>query len=298
MKTKPDDVLIRIHERYSLLSKGQKRLSDYILEHYEKAVYMTAARLGECCEVSESTVVRFAKELGYDGYPEMQRAMEELIRTRLTALQRMEVSQSRMDKDHLLGSVLASDIEHIKETISIADQDVFDRAVEKILKAKTVYILGARSSSPLSIYLGYYLMLFFDDVRVVGTNTSSGTLEQLFKVGPEDVVIGISFPRYSKQTVKAMDFAKNRGASVIAITDNDQSPIVPFSDYVLKAYSDMISFVDSLVGPMSLINALIVALSMHRQEKVEGILSELETIWTEYDVYESQDEDAVKKSLS
>ena len=298
MKTKQDDVLIRIRENYTRLSKGQKRLADYILEHYDKAVYLTAAKLGACCDVSESTVVRFASELGYDGYPGMQRAMEEIIRTRLTALQRMEVSQSRMDKDHLLGSVLRSDINHIKETINLADQEAFDEATKMILKAKTIYILGVRSSAPLSIYLGYYLTLFFDDVRVVGTNTISETFEQLLKIGPEDVLIGISFPRYSKRTVKAMNFAHSRGAGVIAITDNDQAPVVPPSDCCLKAYSNMISFVDSLVGPMSLINALIVALSMERSEEVEGVLSSLENIWREYDVYESQEDDTFGKILS
>lgn len=300
MKVKQDDVLIRIHEGYPKMSKSQKLLADYIVDHYDKAVYLTASKLGEVVRVSESTVVRFAGELGYDGYPGLQRALEDMIRTRLTALQRMEVSRSRMDEDHILSSILQADIENIKETMSLVDETSFKEALDIILRAKTVYILGVRSSAPLASFLGYYMNLVFDNVKLIHTNSISETFEQMLKIGPADVMIGISFPRYSKRTVKAMDFAKSRGASVIAITDSDQSPVAASAECVLKAQSNMISFVDSMVGPMSLLNALVVALSMSRQSEVKSNLESLENIWKEYDVYESagNDSDTFGKILS
>ncbi len=291
MKIKQDDVLIRIHDGYPKMSKGQKLLADYITDHYDKAVYLTASKLGNVVGVSESTVVRFAGELGYDGYPGLQRALEDMIRTRLTALQRMEVSRSRMDEDHILSSILQSDIENIKETMNVVEEEAFKEALELILRAKTIYILGVRSSGPLASFLAYYMNLIFDNVKLVQTNSISETFEQMLKIGPADVMIGISFPRYSKRTVKAMDFAKSRGASVIAITDSDQSPIAASAECVLKAHGNMVSFVDSMVGPLSLLNALVVALSMSRQSEVKENLENLENIWKEYDVYESVGED-------
>lgn len=297
---KQDDVMHRIREKYASLSKGQKRLADYIQNHYEKAVYLTAAKMGEVVGVSESTVVRFASELGYDGYPGMQRAMEETIRTRLTALQRMEVSSANIDDEHLVQSVLQGDILNIRETMGMIEESAFQEAVEEILNAKRIYVLGVRSSAPLASYLGYYLNLFFGNVSVTLTNSISETFEQILKIGPEDCMIGISFPRYSKRTVKAMEYAKNRGAAVVAVTDNDQSPIASSADCVLKAYSSMESFVDSLVGPMSLMNALIIAISRKRQKEVEENLTALENIWKEYDVYEKtgDDQDTFGKLLS
>ncbi len=300
MKVKQDDVLIRIHDGYPKMSKGQKLLADYITDHYDKAVYLTASKLGNVVGVSESTVVRFAGELGYDGYPGLQRALEDMIRTRLTALQRMEVTRSRMDEENVLSSILQSDIENIKETMNVVEEEAFKQAMELILKAKTIYILGVRSSGPLASFLAYYMNLIFDNVKLVQTNSISETFEQMLKIGPADVMIGISFPRYSKRTVKAMDFAKSRGASVIAITDSDQSPIAASAECVLKAHGNMVSFVDSMVGPLSLLNALVVALSMSRQNEVKENLENLENIWKEYDVYESvgDDSDTFGKILS
>lgn len=300
MKIKQDDVLIRIHDGYPKMSKGQKLLADYITDHYDKAVYLTASKLGSVVGVSESTVVRFAGELGYDGYPGLQRALEDMIRTRLTALQRMEVSRSRMDEDHILSSILQSDIENIKETMNLVDDEAFKEAIDMILRAKTIYILGVRSSGPLASFLSYYMNLIFDNVKLINTNSISETFEQMLKIGPADVMIGISFPRYSKRTVKAMEFAKARGASVIAITDSEQSPIAASAECVLKAHGNMVSFVDSMVGPMSLLNALVVALSMNRQGEVKENLENLENIWKEYDVYESvgDDSDTFGKILS
>ena len=300
MKVKQDDVLIRIHDGYPKMSKGQKLLADYITDHYDKAVYLTASKLGSVVGVSESTVVRFAGELGYDGYPGLQRALEDMIRTRLTALQRMEVTHSRMDEDNVLSSILQSDIENIKETMNVVEEAAFKEALELILKAKTIYILGVRSSGPLASFLAYYMNLIFDNVKLVQTNSISETFEQMLKIGPDDVMIGISFPRYSKRTVKAMNFAKSRGTSVIAITDSHHSPIAASADCVLKAHGNMVSFVDSMVGPLSLLNALVVALSMSRQDEVKENLQNLENIWKEYDVYESvgDDSDTFGKILS
>ena len=281
-----NDVLKRINERYPHLSKGQKLLANYITEHYEKAVYLTASKLGQIVGVSESTVVRFANELGYDGYPSLQRALEELVKVRLTALQRMEVSKGRMDQSHILTSILQADMDNIKATLEMADEEEFKKAVDAILRSRRIYILGVRSCASLAAFLGFYMNLLFDDVRLIHTNSVSETFEQMLKIGAEDVVIGISFPRYSKRTVRAMEFAKSRGAKVVAVTDSDVSPLIPFSDYTLKARSDMVSFVDSLVAPLSLLNSLIVALSIGRRDEITHSLSSLESIWKEYDVYD------------
>lgn len=286
-----NDVLKRINERYPHLSKGQKLLANYITEHYEKAVYLTASKLGQIVGVSESTVVRFANELGYDGYPSLQRALEELVKVRLTALQRMEVSRGRMDQSHILTSILQADMDNIKATLEMADEEEFKKAVDVILHSRRIYILGVRSCASLAAFLGFYMNLLFDDVRLIHTNSVSETFEQMLKIGAEDVVIGISFPRYSKRTVRAMEFAKSRGAKVVAVTDSDLSPLIPFSDYTLKARSDMVSFVDSLVAPLSLLNSLIVALSMGRKDEITHSLSSLESIWKEYDVYDSEEKD-------
>ena len=282
-----EDVLSRIQEQYPKLSKGQKLLAGYIREHYDKAVYLTASKLGATVGVSESTVVRFALELGYEGYPSMQRAVEELVKNKLTAKQRMEVSQGRVNPDKLLSSVLQMDMENIKTTLEHVDEAVFKEATEAILKARRVYILGVRSCSILANFLGFYLNLIFENVRQVTTNSASETFEQMLQVSEEDVVICISYPRYSKRTVRTAEFAKSRNAKVVSITDSDMSPLVPVSDYVLMAQSDMVSFVDSLVAPLSLLNALILALSSAKREEIGKSLETLEQIWREYDVYDS-----------
>lgn len=282
-----EDVLSRIQDQYPKLSKGQKLLAGYIREHYDKAVYLTASKLGATVGVSESTVVRFALELGYEGYPSMQRALEELVKNKLTAKQRMEVSQGRVNPDKLLSSVLQMDMENIKTTLEHVDEAVFKEATETILKARRIYILGVRSCSVLANFLGFYLNLIFENVRQVTTNSASETFEQMLQVSEEDVVICISYPRYSKRTVRTAEFAKSRNAKVVSITDSDMSPLVPVSDYVLMAQSDMVSFVDSLVAPLSLINALILALSSAKRDEIGKSLETLEQIWREYDVYDS-----------
>lgn len=282
-----NELVITINSQYSKLSKGQKLLANYIINHYDKAVFLTAAKLGDIVGVSESTVVRFANELGYDGYPKLQRALEELVKNKLTSIQRVEVTSDRVDHSHVLKSVLQSDIDKIKHTLEEIDEEVFNQAVEMILGAKTIYIIGVRSSSALSNFLGFYFNLLFDNVKLIHTNSVSEMFEQIYRLGKDDVVIGISFPRYSKRTLKAMEFAKTQSAKVITITDSPLSPMIQFTDCSLIARSDMASFVDSLVAPLSIINALIVALCIKKKDTIVGALENLEQIWKQYQVYDN-----------
>ena len=280
------DILTVIQENMSTFSKGQKRIANYILESYDKAAFMTASRLGKTVSVSESTVVRFAAELGYDGYPSMQRSLQKMIRNRLTSVQRIEVSNDRIGDQDLLSSVLQSDIEKIRLTLEEVDRQSFDRAVDAIVSARKIYIMGVRSSASLATFLSFYFNLSFDNVISVAANTASEVFETMLRVGAEDVVIGVSFPRYSSRTVQAMNFARDRGATTIAITDSEASPLAPISNYTLKARSDMASFVDSLVAPLSLVNALLVAVSRKKNDDLAHTFQTLEDIWDEYGVYE------------
>ena len=289
METKSHDMIKRIQEKLTEMSKGQKLIANYIISHYEKAAFMTAARLGEVVGVSESTVVRFAIELGYDGYPKLQKVLQELIKSKLTAVQRIEVSSKRINEDNILKSVLQSDMEKIKLTMEDIDLAGFNEIVESILNAKKIYILGVRSSAPLASFLGFYFNLIFDNVRLVHTTSVSEMFEQILRASEGDVVIGISFPRYSKRTTKAMQFVKSQGSTVIAITDSMESPLAGCADHCITARSDMASFVDSLVAPLSVINALIVAIGMRKKESVYNTFERLETIWDEYQVYEKYD---------
>ena len=280
------DILTVIQENMSTFSKGQKRIANYILESYDKAAFMTASRLDKTVSVSESTVVRFAAELGYDGYPSMQRSLQKMIRNRLTSVQRIEVSNDRIGDQDLLSSVLQSDIEKIRLTLEEVDRQSFDRAVDAIVSARKIYIMGVRSSASLATFLSFYFNLIFDNVISVAANTASEVFETMLRVGAEDVVIGVSFPRYSSRTVQAMNFARDRGATTIAITDSEASPLAPISNYTLKARSDMASFVDSLVAPLSLVNALLVAVSRKKNDDLAHTFQTLEDIWDEYGVYE------------
>ena len=267
-------------------SKGQKSIAKYIPEYYDKAAFMTAAKLGQTVGVSESTVVRFATELGYEGYPQLQKALQEMIRGRLTSVQRMEISSSRIDENNILRSVLHMDIDKIRRTLEETSKDSFNQAVQALLETKTIYILGARSSASLASFLGFYFRLIFPNVVVINTSGESETFEQMLWLDKEDLLIDISFPRYSKRAVKAMNYAVDRGARVIAITDSNSSPIAKNSTYVLLAKSEMASFVDSLVAPLSLINALIIAVAYKKQLEVAETFERLEGIWDEYQVYE------------
>ncbi len=283
-------LLGKIERMYSEFSKGQKLIANYIMEHYDKAAFMTASKLGATAGVSESTVVRFATELGYDGYPQLQKALHEMVRSKLTSVQRIEVTSDRMDGSDIVGSVLSSDIEMIRSTLEKTSRENFNSAVQAINHASRIYILGVRSSAALASFLAFYFNFVFDNVVLVDTASSSEIFEQMFRINQDDVLIAISFPRYSKQTVDALRFASDRQATIIALTDSQSSPIASFATHLLIARSDMASFVDSLVAPLSLINALIVGATMSKREEVQHTFSDLENIWDKYQVYEKAEE--------
>ncbi len=272
-------------------SKGQRLIAGFITEHYDKAAFMTAAKLGNTVGVSESTVVRFATELGYDGYPKMQKAMQEMIRDKLTSVQRIEVTQSRISGGNVLENVLSKDIEKIRRTIEETSKEDFENAVNAIAKARTIYIFAVRSSAALASFLGYYYSLIFENVKIINNYGETEIYEKLFRISSDDVIIGISFPRYSNAAIQALTFAKRRGAGVIALTDSASSPIAAVADHVLIAKSDMAAVVDSLVAPLSMINALIVATVLRMDDEVKHTFGMLESIWEEYDVYQNNRKD-------
>ena len=284
-----ENLLSRMNTQYHKFSKGQKKLVSYITDNYDKAAFFTAAKLGETVGVSESTVVRFAIHLGYKGYPEFQKALEELVRNKLNSIQRMEVTYGRVPQSEILDTVLRADIEKIKLTMENIDHNAFELAVETILEAKSIYIVVIRSCAPLASFLGFYFNLLFDNVHLMHTNSSSELFEQMIHISKDDVIIGISFPRYSMRTLKALEFANNRNAKVITLTDSIHSPMNLYSSCNLIARSDMASIVDSLVAPLSVINALVVALCMRKQKEVTATLEDLEKIWDEYQVYNNDE---------
>lgn len=280
------DILAVIQDGMQSFSKGQKKIANFILDSYDKAAFMTASRLGKKVGVSESTVVRFAAELGYDGYPDMQKSLQKMIRNRLTTVQRIEVTNDRLGDQDLLSMVLQSDIEKIRMTLEELDRSSFEHAVDAIVDARKIYIIGVRSSAALVTFMSFYFKMIFDSVVEVTGNTPSEIFESLLRVGEGDVVIGVSFPRYSSRAVQAMNFARDRGATTIAITDSEVSPLAAIAQYTLKARSDMASFVDSLVAPLSLVNALLVAVSQKKNDDLANTFQTLEKIWDTYGVYE------------
>ena len=267
-------------------SKGQKQIARFIIDHYDKAAYMTASKMGAEVGISESTVVRFVMELGYEGYAEFQKSLQEIIRTKLTAFQRVEVTNSRMGDGDILKNVLMSDIDKIRRTLEYIDPVSFNNAVDRIVTARNIYIIGVRSSSSLAGFLNYNFRMMFDNVKFVQTTSGSEMFEQIMNIGKDDVMIAISFPRYSKRIIHAVEYARGTGADVISLTDSPESPIALHASYLLVAQSDMVSFVDSLVAPLSVINALIVAVSRKRQDEFGERLRKLEVIWDKYDVYD------------
>ena len=280
------DILSLISQESSNFSKGQRHIAKYILENYDKAAFMTAGKLGKTVGVSESTVVRFAAELGYDGYPGMRKALQDMIRNRLTSVQRIEVAREQINAGNVLEPVLESDMDKISATLAEIDQKSFDKAVRLIIEAEHVYIMGMRSTAPLASFMHYYLNLIMENVHLVQETAVSGAFEQILRIGKNDVFVGLSYPRYSTRTMQAMDFAKNAGARVIGITDGHSSPFVGIADITLFAKSDMASFVDSLAAPLSLINALIVSIGFYSSESLSETFKRLEGIWAEYEVYE------------
>lgn len=291
-----EDMIVRINEKFMVMSKGQKKLAKYITANYDKAVFMTAAKMGETVGVSESTVVRFAMLLGYKGYPEFHRELEKMVQDKLNSIQRIEIASGRMSRQEVLETVLKADAEKIKLTLDTLDREAFEMAVDSILGATRIYIVGIRNCAPLASFLGFYLNMMFDDVTVVSTNNSSEMFEQMMRIGDKDCIIGISFPRYSMRTLKAMEFANDRNANIITITDSKNSPMNLYSSCNLLARSDMASIVDSLVAPLSVINALIVSLCIKKQDKVIDTLEMLENIWSEYQVYEPDEINRINDS--
>ena len=284
------NLLKKIENGMPSFSKGQRAIAAYILEHYEKAAYMTAASLGEATGLSESTVVRFAAELGFDGYHQMQKALREAVKIKLTTVQRVELTNSIIGEGDLLSTILNADSEKIKLTLSEMDTEAFEHAVDKILAAKHIYIIGVRSSAFLAGFLNYNFRMIFDNVSFIQTTSGSEMFEQIINISEGDVMIAISFPRYSKRIIKAVEFAKKNSANVIALTDSEASPIAQWADQLLIARSDMASFVDSLVAPLSIVNAMIVAVARKRRDELTERLKTLEKIWDEYDVYDKNHE--------
>lgn len=282
-------ILSKVDIKNKKLSKGHKKLVAYITENYDKAAFMTASKLGEKVGVSESTVVRFATEMGFKGYPELQKELQQMIKSKLTAVQRMEVSSTLIGEQDAIKKVLNGDIELIRNTLEHVSTEEFTKAVETINNARKIYILGVRSSAALASFLYFYLNPVFENVVLIDTSSGSEMFEQMFRISEEDVCVAISFPRYSKQTINALRFINDRGTKIIAITDSADSPIAEYADNILVAKSDMVSVVDSLVAPLSLINALIVAVTFSRRDEVYNNFNKLESIWDEYQVYDKSD---------
>lgn len=282
------DLLRAIEEKMSTFSKGQRLIATYILEHYEKAAYLTASKMGKLVGVSESTVVRFAIELGYEGYPDFQHSLQEIIRNRLTSFQRIEVTNSLIGDGNVLDKVLLSDAEKLRRTMEEIDHRSFEEAVDRIVAANTIYIIGVRSSSALAGFLNYNFRMIFDHVKFVQTTSGSEMFEQIMRIREGDVMIAISFPRYSKRIINAVEYARSKNADVVALTDSKLSPIVAHANQLLIAQSDMASFVDSLVAPLSIINAMVAAVARKKQDELTERLRALEEVWEQYDVYDTK----------
>lgn len=281
-----DNLISRMAQCAPRFSKGQRRIAQYIREHYETAAFMTAYKLGETVGVSESTVVRFAAELGFEGYPQLQKAMQKLTRSRLTSVQRVEVARERMTDDEVADAVMSCDIQNIRQTLTELPRKRFREAVDALVSARRVYIFGAGSCRALANFLAYYLNLLLPGVKLISASGEADILEEIIRIGEQDAMIGISFPRYSARSAKTLHFAKSRRAKVIAITDSAVSPIAKLADCCLLAHSDMATIVDSLVAPLSIINALLVAVSLKRMKENHDMLSELEGLWQTYQVYQ------------
>lgn len=287
----PKGILHMIESDMSSFSKGQKRIATYILQNYDKAAFMTASNLGKVAEVSESTVVRFAMELGFDGYPEMQKELQEMVRSRMTSTQRIQVAGNIYAGHDVLSSVMQSEMDNLREVVERADRDAFNLVIEKIVHAKHIYILGARTSSFVAGYLNFYLHLLFENVTLVQSGAAGEIFEQLLRIGEGDVLIAISFPRYSAVTINTAQFAKDRKADVVAITDSNKSPTARMADAALLAPSEMVSFVDSMVTPLSMINALLVGLGNRMGTVATNTFSDLENIWNRYGVFDGADDE-------
>lgn len=281
-----ESIMVKIQEKMKKCSKGQRAIGEFIIQQYDKAAFMTAARLAKIVGISESTVVRFASELGYDGYPGFQKALQEIVRVKITGYQRMEIALDKIGEDNVLSNVLHADMERIKQTVDTMNPKQFERAVDMMLSSQHIYLLGFGSSAILVEFLASYLNMFFDNLTIIAKSDISQVFEKLLKIKPGDAVVGVSFPRYSKRIIRAMRYVKDNGAKVITLTDSETSPVTPYADVSLIASSDMTSFVDSLVAPLSVMNALVAAIAMRKKQEAYESLEKLEKIWDEYEVYE------------
>jgi DNA-binding MurR/RpiR family transcriptional regulator len=290
INTMPNNLFSQIKNKIPSLSKGHKKIAEYILSHYDKAAFMTASKLGSIVGVSESTVVRFATELGYEGYPELQRALKESTSNKLTTVQRIDVMNDQLQDEDVYEKILNMEIDKIKKTLEEGSREEFYATVDTLVKAQNIYIIGARSAAVLARFLAFYFNMMFENVKLVHTTSTSEMFEQILNIGKNDIMIGISFPRYSKHTVKAFKYASSNGAKVIAITDSKASPLAEYADNILLARSDLTSFADSLVAPLSVINALIVAVGMRKRDYVAENYARLEVIAEEYEVYDKTDD--------
>ncbi len=281
------DVLELIETSYKTFSKGQRYIANYICNNYDKAVDMTAAKLGSIVGVSESTVVRFATELGFKGYPQFQKALDEMVKKRLSSVQRISLTYERLSEtEDLVRAVIRNDVQNMKRTAEMIDRAAFNHAVDLIGNARKIYVIGGRSCAALASFLSFYLNYIFEDVHLIRSDSVTESIEEVYRISEQDVIIAISFPRYSMKTIQTMTFARKRKANIIAITDGDQSPLVEYADCSLYARSDMVSFVDSLVAPLSLVNALLAALSMRYKDSVIHTMASMESIWNELNEYE------------
>lgn len=285
------DIIAKINANFKSFSKGQKRLAEYVLNNYDKAVFLSAAKLGETVGVSESTVFRFAVSLGYEGYPQFHRALEEVVKNKLNTVQKLELTNDRIHQKDVLKTVLQSDAEKIRTTMESIDPEAFEQAVDMILNAQTIYIIGVRSSAPLASMLAFHLNVVFPRVKLIETNSMGEMFEKIIHIDDKDVMVAISFPRYSLSTLRALEYAKKKNTTIITITDSYKSPLTQFSGCNLVANCDLVSVVDSLVAPMSVINALIVAIFLKRQQTVLTTLSSLEDIWKDYHIYNFDEEE-------
>lgn len=292
------DLISRMNEKYSQMSKGQKKLASYITSNYESAVFLTAVKLGNMVGVSESTTVRFATLLGYSGFPEFHKALEEIVKEKLNSISKIQIKESKLTKTQVLETVLTSDAEKIKKTLEDLSRSAFEEAVESIIDARRIYVVGLRTCSPLATFLGFYLNLLFDDVTIITTTSASEIFEQMININEDDVLVGISFPRYSMRTLKAMEFGNDRNSKVISITDDKNSPLNLYSSCNLLARSEMATVVDSLVAPLSVINALIVTLFMKKEKEVTTKLETLGRVWEDYQIYSNDEINMVQDGVA
>ncbi|MBN2287486.1 MAG: MurR/RpiR family transcriptional regulator [Tissierellales bacterium] len=288
------DLIKLIQSHYPKFSKGQKAIAQFIIEHYERAAFMTASKIGQTVDVSESTVVRFATALGFDGYPELQKSLQVMIKNKLTTVQRISLNEAQDDSDEFIRRVLKNEVNSLRNYYEELDEKRLDKASDLILGARKIYILGMRVSYTLALYLGFYLDVILENVKVMNLGSNS-LFEQMVRINEDDLFVIISYPRYSKQSLDAVNFAKERNAKILAITDTESSPFYSISDVALLGKSNMVSFIDSLVTPMAVINSLITSVGLKEKQDIVKYFDLLEDVWDKYSIYNKPIHDSTKK---